>query len=63
LTSAVTLRAVDCDGDAHQVNLRQTSHTELPGDVDQESDLDAVGLLERDDVEGAAAPGGLTARG
>lgn len=43
-----------------EINLRQTPHTELTGDVDQESDLHAVGLLQRDDVECAAPSGGLT---
>ena len=43
-----------------EINLRQTSYTELSGDVDQESDLNAVGFLQCDDIECAASSGGLS---
>lgn len=42
-----------------EIDLSQTAHAELSSDVDQECDLDAVGLLQRDGVERASSSGGL----
>jgi len=42
-----------------EIDLRQTTHAELSGDIDQQSDLDAVRLLQRDGVERAAPSGRL----
>src|ERR1039458_5386802 len=46
-----------------EIDRRQTAHTELTSDVDQEGDFHAVRLLQGDDVEGAASPGGLAGEG
>src|SRR5664280_1278412 len=43
-----------------EVDLSERVHTKLACDVDQEGDLDAVGLLERDGLVGAPASRSLT---
>jgi hypothetical protein len=40
-----------------EINLGETVHPELAGDVNEERDLNAVGLLQRDGVEGASPSG------
>ena len=46
-----------------EVDLRQTAHAELASDVDQQGDLNAVCLLQRDHVERATSPGRLAGEG
>src|ERR1700677_2041797 len=46
-----------------EVDLRQTSNAKMSCDVDQECDLHAVRLLQRDGVKGAASPRRLAGEG